>query len=237
MAELCPNCSEKITIGGVFGKPNDRLAAKTVAAINLVYATEYEGLCDRCGADMRDEAMHRLKTQMETLNKGIEQAMAAFPLLTVDVLPGANHYRALGMVTGNVTVGTGLFNEFGQGISDMFGTINQQSGMALKVNKGEAAARAIIVQKAVALGANCIIGVDIDYGITTNNAATVNMQGTAVFVPDLAAVFNQRAADVAEWLAGAMLYGPRLKRWLDGNIRGGEVFDQAESFPKETKSA
>lgn len=225
MTELCPNCSEKISDGGVFGKPNNVLPASAVAIINLVYGSAYEALCEKCGAQWRIEANHRLHTEMSLLNKGIEAAMATFPLLTVGVLPDGNRYRALGMITGNVTVGTGLFNEFSQGISDMFGAINQQSGMALKVNKGEAAARAIIVQKAVALGANCVIGVDIDYGITTNNAATVNMQGTAIVVPDLAAIFDEQTKFTAEWLQWAMQHGARLKRWVDGKIRTGETFE------------
>lgn len=62
--------------------------------------------------------------------------------------------------------------------------------MALKVNSGEAAARSIVVNKAIALGANCIIGVDIDYGTTANNAATVTMQGTTVVIRTLVEVLS-----------------------------------------------
>ncbi|MDF8335086.1 YbjQ family protein [Novosphingobium cyanobacteriorum] len=233
MAEHCLNCSEKITDGGMFGAANHALAESTVKAVNLVHGTEFEALCNKCGNDLKVETVHQLKLQLAALNRGLEHALASFPLLTVSVLPGDNRYRALGMVTGNVTVGTGLFNEFSQGLSDMFGVVNQQSGMALKVNKGEAAARAIIVQKAIAMGANCIIGVDIDYGTTTNNAATVNMQGTAIVIPDLAAVFDAQAQAMAEWVSFAMERGRILKRWLDGDIRPGDELGEAVPLPGE----
>lgn len=67
----------------------------------------------------------------------------------------------------------------------------RNSGMALKVNSGEAAARTIVVNKAIALDANCIIGVDIDYGTTANKAATVTTQGTTVVIRNLAEVLSE----------------------------------------------
>ncbi|MBW6525259.1 YbjQ family protein [Sphingomonas sp. RHCKR7] len=48
---------------------------------------------------------------------------------------------------------------------------------------------------ALASGANCILAVDIDYGTTGNNAATVNMQGTAVVIANLSAVLAEDTFD------------------------------------------
>lgn len=126
--------------------------------------------------------------------------------------------KLIGMVTANVTVGTGFFNEFSQGISDIFGTINVDSGMASKVNSGEAAARAIVVNKAISLGANCVLAVDIDYGTTANNAATVNMQGTAAFIENIDNVLEAGSALRAKKLSNSIANLEITRGWLRGEL-------------------
>lgn len=95
--------------------------------------------------------------------------------------------------------------------------------MAFKVSKGEALVKAILVRKALDLGAICIIGTDIDYGTTTNNAATVNMQGAAVLVPDLAAILGGRAHEMTVWILWAWSRVQSLSRWLRGDIQPGDT--------------
>jgi uncharacterized protein YbjQ (UPF0145 family) len=123
------------------------------------------------------------------------------------------------MITANVAVGTGLFNELSQGFSDFFGSTNTESGMAYKVNSGEAVARSILVQKAIGIGANAIIGVDIDYGTTTNNAATVNMQGTAVFVKNLSEILDEAEFIAAEKIRRTVARVSLLQGWLKGDLK------------------
>lgn len=224
MAEQCINCGAKISDGGLLSSGNSYLSEKILRLVNLVEATEYQALCEKCGEQLRIEAQHKLNREMEERKAYLERTAPEFPMLTVGVLPGANEYRALGLVTANVSVGTGLFNEFSQGLSDLFGAVNEQTGMAFKVNKGEAAARGILVKKALGMGANAIIGVDIDYGVTNNNAATVNMQGTAVLIPDPAAIFGENAAKVSGWVDWTWKRLGQLRRWDRGDIRDGDVF-------------
>ena len=96
--------------------------------------------------------------------------------------------------------------------------MNGKSGISHKVNKGEAAARSILVEKAMALGANCIIGVDIDYGTTANHAATINMQGTAALVSNLEALVHIDELAKAHELQQAYDRVAELRRWSAGQI-------------------
>ncbi|WP_225009714.1 YbjQ family protein [Novosphingobium percolationis] len=224
MVEQCVNCDEKISEGGLLTSPNKYLSQSELSIINFVEGTSYAALCSKCGQRVNTSAHHKLNSSIDEIKDYLQRAAPDFPMLTVGVLPGANEYRALGMVTANIAVGTGFFNELSQGISDMFGAVNEQSGMALKVNKGEAAARGILVSKALAMGANAIIGVDVDYGVTNNNAATVNMQGTAIIISDPAAVLGEKATKSAEWIVWAWSRLIQLRRWSQGEIRDGEIY-------------
>ena len=103
----------------------------------------------------------------------------------------------------------------------MFGATSTNSGMAHKVNIGEATARAIIVTKALKAGANCILGVDIDYGTTANNAATVNMQGTAASIANLDEILADPEFAKAQEFETAYTRARELARWLRGEFEAG----------------
>ena len=160
-----------------------------------------------------DETWAHVRNQSANAREFIQTHITDFPMMTVDHLPGASTYWIKGMVTANVAVGTGIFSEASQGISDMFGATNTTSGMAKKVNSGEATARTMIANKALSMGANCVIGVDVDYGTTANNAATVNMQGTAVRIANLAEVFDGPELRKAKAFEQAYETIAEMSRW------------------------
>ncbi|MGF7156110.1 uncharacterized protein YbjQ (UPF0145 family) [Novosphingobium gossypii] len=195
MTDECGNCGAEITEGGIFKGSNKRLANNKVAITNLVTGHEYTTLCEKCGSSQFEAALLSVRRERDDARHYLKENITDFPMMTISQVPPTADCRIISMVTGNVTVGTGLFSELSQQVSDLFGATNTASGMALKVNSGEATARSIVVNKAMALGANCIIGVDIDYGTTTNNAATVNMQGTAVVISNLDDVFSERVLE------------------------------------------
>lgn len=228
MSEQCVNCDRKITSGTIMWDPNAYLENDDVRLVNFALNAEYVALCERCGTDLRREAYDTLRSERDRVRKLIEEKVPNFPMMTVGTLPGSVSYRIFGMVTANVTVGTGLFNEFSQGFSDLFGKVNSESGMAHKVNQGEGAARGILVHKAIQMGANCIIGVDVDYGVTNNNAATINMQGTAVSVPDLASVLTSDGCEAFDRIVHAWRGLGDIDRWIDGRMKPGEVFTPYE---------
>lgn len=216
MSDFCGNCGAEITSGGIIKGPNRHYSAKQAEILNFVTGTQYAEICEKCGKQEYENAILSLKAERQECQDYMKTNVVDFPMMTISQIPTGADCKIRSMVTANVTVGTGMFSELSQGFSDMFGATNVNSGMALKVNSGEATARSILVTKAMAMGANCIIGVDVDYGTTANNAATVNMQGTAVVVRNLDAIIDvdvmerfakfeaslERAREISRWLAG-----------------------------------
>jgi uncharacterized protein YbjQ (UPF0145 family) len=222
MAQYCTNCGSKITFGGLLGGGSNTVYPPLdTRIVNFVNDTSFSELCESCGGEFVTK-VNDLNTESRSCISHVENNIVDFPLFTVGQLPVAADYKIKAMVTANVSVGTGIFSELSQGFSDIFGVTNHNSGMALKVNSGEASARAVIVNKALAIGANCVIGVDIDYGITANNAATINMQGTAIYVANLETVLCQPEFEKAQIFTANYLRGTKVSRWLRGDFLADE---------------
>lgn len=218
MTDNCANCDAKITDGGVFGSANIRYGPINLKIVNFINNAAYEELCEKCGKQIVDGTVLLLRAEAEDCRAYITDHIVDFPMMTISQVPPGAECRIKAMVTANVTVGTGLFSELSQGVSDMIGATNISSGMALKVNSGEATARSIIANRAMAMGANCIIGVDIDYGTTNNNAATVNMQGTAVRIANLNDILDEPDFDKAQKIKTAYARLNEISRWLRGEF-------------------
>jgi uncharacterized protein YbjQ (UPF0145 family) len=219
MAEECANCGSAIVDGGIIKLPNQRFKPVTVDIVNFVQHSDYPELCEKCGRAIVDETFATIDAQIDEQQRYIYSSIVDFPMMTVAFLPSQAEYTIKTMLTANVTVGTGIFNELSQGFSDLFGAVNTETGMAHKVNSGEAAARSILVRKAMAIKANAIIGVDIDYGVTGNNAATVNMQGTAVLISNLDEVLDQDEFSKAKKIWDAHARIGQLQGWRQGDLQ------------------
>jgi len=218
MSDSCAHCGAVITQGSAFKAPNMRKPDRMVALVNFIHKAEYPDLCEKCGNLPVTQAIAVIDQKIAEQKAFIEERITDFPMFTMSWLPSSVDIKLKNMVTANVTVGTGFFNEFSQGFSDLTGAVNINSGMSHKVNKGEGAARSILITKARTLNANCIIGVDIDYGTTANNAATVNMQGTAAVIPNLEAILHADELARAESLDRAYVRIDQLRRWRTGYI-------------------
>jgi len=101
-------------------------------------------------------------------------------LSTTSHLEGRPVSRYLGIVTGEAIIGANIFR-------DMFATVRDiVGGRSATYEKGLAEARDLALgemrQKAVALGANAVIAVDLDYEVlgSNNGMLMVSASGTAV---------------------------------------------------------
>ena len=220
MSDRCGNCDAEITDGGIIKGPNRRYGPGQVAILNFVSGSQHTEICEKCGKNDYETAIWSLKDERQKCQDYMTANVIDFPMMTISQIPPGAECRIKSMVTANVTVGTGMFSELSQGFSDMFGATNVNSGMALKVNSGEATARSILVTKAVAMGANCIIGVDVDYGTTANNAATVNMQGTAVVIRNLDAILDADVLERFGQFEAKLARAQEISRWLAGDFGG-----------------
>lgn len=86
----------------------------------------------------------------------------------------------LGIVAGEVVLGTGFLSEFTSSFADFFGV---QSGIfEEKLETARHAAMDKLIKKSAALGGNAVIGIDIDYNIFSNNVIGVIANGTSVVI-------------------------------------------------------
>jgi uncharacterized protein YbjQ (UPF0145 family) len=101
-------------------------------------------------------------------------------LSTTSVIEGRPVSKYLGIVTGEAIIGANIFR-------DMFATVRDVvGGRSGTYEKGLGEARDLALaemqQKALALGANAVIAVDIDYEVlgSNNGMLMVSANGTAV---------------------------------------------------------
>jgi len=99
---------------------------------------------------------------------------------TTSALDGKPVSRYLGIVTGEAIIGANIFRDMFASVRDIVG------GRSATYEKGLAEARDLALgemkQRAVALGANAVIAVDLDYEVlgSNNGMLMVSASGTAV---------------------------------------------------------
>ena len=105
-------------------------------------------------------------------------------LTTTNNVEGRKVKQYIGIVTGEVILGANLFKDFFASIRDIVGGRSGSYERVLKEAKDNALQE--LTEKARAVGANAIIGVDLDYETLGANASMlmVSASGTAVILED-----------------------------------------------------
>lgn len=108
--------------------------------------------------------------------------MSAMILTTTPTVEGRRILEYKGVVTGETIVGANVLKDFLAGLSDFFGG---RSGTYEKVlrNAKDSAMREM-QERAAAVGANAIVGIDLDYEAIGQNGSMlmVTCSGTAVLI-------------------------------------------------------
>jgi uncharacterized protein YbjQ (UPF0145 family) len=103
-------------------------------------------------------------------------------VLTTDTVEGRPVKKHLGIVTGEAILGANIFRDFFAGIRDIVG--GRSAAYEQELRKAKDIALQEMQQQAAQLGANAVIGVDLDYeNITvgqTGGMLMVSASGTAV---------------------------------------------------------
>lgn len=103
-------------------------------------------------------------------------------LSTTPTIEGRPVKEYLGVVTGEVIVGANVFKDFLAGIRDFFeGRSSSYEGVLRKAKDN---ALAEMSERASALGANAIVGIDLDYETVGESGSMlmVSCSGTAVII-------------------------------------------------------
>jgi uncharacterized protein YbjQ (UPF0145 family) len=106
------------------------------------------------------------------------EAMGEMIVTTSHNIEGKKIAQYIDIVSSEVIIGTARMTELRAGIADMMG--KRASGFEKKLLEAKEDAMTSLKMQACTLGANAIIGVDLDYGVLSSNKMMVVANGTAV---------------------------------------------------------
>ncbi|GJM82524.1 YbjQ family protein [Paenibacillus timonensis] len=101
-------------------------------------------------------------------------------MTTTQSIEGSPVRQYIGIVTGEVIMGANVVRDFLASITDIVG--GRSGAYENKLQEARDTAFAEMNEKASRLGANAIIGVDIDYEVIREGMLMVSVSGTAVVV-------------------------------------------------------
>lgn len=100
-------------------------------------------------------------------------------ITTTNSIEGFTIDRYLGLVTGEVIAGVNLIKDIGAGLRNLFGGRSQ--GYEEELLTARESAQRELVESAQRLGADAVVGVDLDYEVLgQGDMLMVSMTGTAV---------------------------------------------------------
>lgn len=99
-------------------------------------------------------------------------------LVTTDSVEGRRIAQYLGIVSGDAIVGANMFRDFFASIRDVVG--GRAGGYENALRGAKEAAMKDMVEEAKRLGANAVIGIDLDYETVGQSMLMVSANGTAV---------------------------------------------------------
>lgn len=100
-------------------------------------------------------------------------------LTTTNTIEGYTIKHYLGLVTGDTIIGANIFKDIRAAITDIIGGRSASYERVLK--EAKTSAESELVQNAMAIGANAVIGIDFDYEVLGKGSMLmVSMTGTAV---------------------------------------------------------
>jgi len=103
-------------------------------------------------------------------------------ITTTPNIEGKRIVQYLGLANGEAIIGSNIVKDFLAGIRDVVGGRSGAYEQALREAKGMAMSE--MIEQAQRLGANAVIGIDLDYQTVGNNGGLlmVSCNGTAVVV-------------------------------------------------------
>jgi uncharacterized protein YbjQ (UPF0145 family) len=99
---------------------------------------------------------------------------------TTPTLEGKSVSKYLGVVTGEAILGANIVKDFFAGIRDIVG--GRSAAYEKELQKARVIAFEEMDERAEALGANAILGIDLDYETVGGSMLMVTISGTAVVV-------------------------------------------------------
>ncbi len=202
----CPNCQSPIKSGII--SSNALYSKMNSAIINEYNEPKAESYCSKCGKDLYEKYKSQMVSERESLTNQLKKLITNIPVISVHS-PLNWDYEVVGMVTGQSTTGTGVITEFTSSFTDLFGAQSGRHNQKLKA--GEDRCFLQLRKQAIDLGANAVLGADIDYSEigAGKGMLMVCMAGTAVKLNNVEVIGKEKS----ELLDKMNLVVDRLK-WL-----------------------
>ncbi len=99
-------------------------------------------------------------------------------MTTTPGVEGKTIREYLGIVTGEAIMGANVFRDFFASITDIVG--GRSAAYEKELNKARQIALEEMAQKAAELGAEAVVGIDLDYEVIREGMLMVTASGTAV---------------------------------------------------------
>jgi uncharacterized protein YbjQ (UPF0145 family) len=188
----CPYCKAPLKSGW---SSNELIRQKESDFINFIFESATEGFCEKCGPALLDEAKVRYSKTKQDIVEYIESNIHKIQIITIHTPPGWI-FEPVSIITSQSVTGTGLFSEIASSFTDFLG--RQSGAFSNKLIEGEKLCFSQLRFKALQLGANAILGTDIDYGEVGGGKGMllVCAAGTAVKVKNTEVI--EYAKDIEE---------------------------------------
>lgn len=202
----CKNCKSPIQEKGGFLSSSNKQKSFSDETFNFIrrYSDHPENsFCGVCFDGIYPAAISRCSNLIDSIKKQIDEFQEMIPILSIQNLPKWD-YEIKSIVTGQSTMGTGFLTEFKSSWGDLLGV--ESKSINLKITEGESNCFKQMRSKAIALGGNAIIGVDIDYSEMggLKGMVMVCSAGTVINVKNYT-IFEKEFAELNEKL-------PELKK-------------------------
>lgn len=126
---------------------------------------------------IQDLTKHFQRKRSSIINK---EKLDHYLTTTGSLLDGYSIQEYLGIVSGHVVIGTGMFSSFDASVADWAGSEASAYTEKLDLAKEVALKRAII--KSINLGGNALIGIDVEHSVFVRDLIGVIVTGTSVKV-------------------------------------------------------
>ncbi len=203
MAAPCLNCSKSVEEHEAF--PED-----AVELINKYTGGTTLGYCVKCAKKQYLESLQKLNKEKETWNGYFKKRIWNIPTVTIQN-PLNWDYEALGVVSGQITMGMGLMGDLSSTFANLTG--GQSSEYNQKIISAESLCLNLIRLRALNLGGNAVIGIDMNYSEAggSKDLLMVAAVGTAIKLRNLDVLGEQRRKDLEEVSKKAEEFVPLLK--------------------------
>ena len=189
---LCAKCAGAVRhkIGNLYGSKsegefkaskNEILSKCKLSYTDLTVDAIEQKIDEIYRNDVRPQIERTRNCSIDIEEQDTLKRLAESQLLTTGYdFSGYKIIKYIGVISGEVVLGTGFLSEFSASFSDLFGA--ESSAFADKLETAKDAAIKKLTLKSAEKGGNAIIGIDFDYLTFASNMVGVVVNGTSVMI-------------------------------------------------------